>query len=105
MSAVAAHVSGSGDVPAARHSRHAADGQPDGEGPHGVQGSAALDEGRLSGTGPGHLQTAGKVPQGRKRLDRCRPLVLPVRVASSFPCVSALRSSRRSEGLRASLRS
>lgn len=55
---------GSGDVQAARHRRHAADSHPYGEGPHRVQRSSALDEGRLPRTGPRHLQTAGEVPQG-----------------------------------------
>lgn len=63
----AAHAPGSGDVPAPRHRRHAADRYPHGEVSHRVQRSPALDEGRLSGAGPGHLQGAGEVPQGRRR--------------------------------------
>lgn len=55
---------GSGDIQAPRHRRHSADSQPDGEGAYRVQRSSALDEGCLSRTGPRHLQTAGKVPQG-----------------------------------------
>ncbi len=59
---------GSGDVQTARNRWHATDRQSYGEGPHWVQRSSALDERRLPRTGPRHLQTAGKVPQGRGTL-------------------------------------
>lgn len=52
---IAPPAPGGGDIQAARHRRHAADGQPNGEGAHRVQRSAAVDEGRVPGTGPRHL--------------------------------------------------
>lgn len=96
---------GSGDVPAARHRRHAAHRGPHGESAHRVPGGAALDEGRLPGAGPGHLQAAGEVPQGG-----WTPVFVFLPDAPSiFPphprVLSVPRSSRRSAGPRASLRS
>ncbi|KAG5833167.1 hypothetical protein ANANG_G00272980 [Anguilla anguilla] len=85
LCAPAAPGAGDGDVSAAGHHGHPADGGAHGEVSHGVPGRPALDEGRVPGAGPRHVQAAGEVPQGtghrclnkncaRASLSRCNML-------------------------------
>lgn len=55
---------GGGDLPVPGHLGHVADSEPNGTVPNQLQGSAALDEGRISGTGSRHPQADGEIPEG-----------------------------------------
>lgn len=77
---IAADGAGDGDVSEESHRWHTADHQPHGEGEDGVPRRPALDEGRLPGAGPRHVQTAGEVPQGLVNTRRWIDILAPLAV-------------------------
>lgn len=72
-------VPGDRNVSLSSHLRHVADRESNGAVQDRVPRSAALDEGRISGTGSGHTQTDGEIPQGLSdtfclKNHRCAPI-------------------------------
>lgn len=57
-------VPGSRNVSIPSHLGHVANGESDGTVQDRLPRSAALDEGRISGTGSGHSKADGEIPQG-----------------------------------------